>query len=53
MADYYTRNTKSMSVYDSIVVFEKGNVGQKKPLDSGPQPSAPPETGETFIIRTH
>jgi len=56
MPDYYTRNTKCMSVYDSIVVFEKGNVGQKRPLDSGPQPPAPPpmpETGETFIIRTH
>lgn len=27
--DYFTRNVKCMSCYDSIVVFERGNIGQK------------------------
>lgn len=30
--DYFTRNVKCMSCYDSIVVFERGDIGQKKAL---------------------
>ena len=48
--DYYTRNTKCMTVYDSIVVFEKGNVGEKRPLDSGVQA---PKDDNILVIRTH
>lgn len=47
--DFYTRNTKCMSVYDSIVVFERGNVGEKYALDSGPQPE---KKDDILIIRT-
>lgn len=47
--DFYTRNTKCMSVYDSIVVFERGDVGEKYALDSGPQPE---RKEEILIIRT-
>ena len=48
--DYYTKNTKCMSVYDSIVVFEKGDVGEKRPLDSGVQS---PKDDNILVIRTH
>ena len=48
--DYYTKNTKCMSVYDSIVVFEKGDVGEKRPLDSGVQQ---PKDDNVLVIRTH
>jgi hypothetical protein len=30
--DYFTRNVKCMSCYDSIVVFERGNIGEKLAL---------------------
>lgn len=33
--DYFTRNLKCMSVYDSVIVFEKGNVGEKISLETG------------------
>ena len=48
--DYYTRNTVCMSVYDSIVVFEKGDVGEKRALDSGPET---PRESDVLVIRTH
>ena len=48
--DYYTRNTFCMSVYDSIVIFEKGSVGEKRALDSGPET---PKESEVLVIRTH
>lgn len=32
---YFTRNMKCMSIYDSIIVFEKGNVGEKRPMEIG------------------
>lgn len=53
--DYYTQNIKCMSVYDSIIVFDKGNVGEKYPLEIGegyrsPPPSKPSD--EVIVIRT-
>lgn len=33
--DYFTENLKCMSVYDSIIVFEKGNVGERIALQTG------------------
>ena len=51
--DYYTRNTVCMSVYDSIVVFEKGDVGEKRALDSGLPKPPPKPSDEVLVIRTH
>jgi len=55
--DYFTKNTKCMSVYDSIVVFEKGDVGEKYALDSGPdfvrpEPEPASSSDGILIIRT-
>lgn len=53
--DYFTKNTKCMSVYDSIVVFEKGDVGEKYPLDSGPdfvKPEPTKQDSGILVIRT-
>lgn len=33
--DYFTQNLKCMSIYDSIIVFEKGNVDKKYPQEIG------------------
>lgn len=53
-SDYFTKNTKCMSFYDSIIVFEKGDVGEKYALDSGPDQLAPaPKDDGILIIRTH
>ena len=53
--DYYTKNVKCMTVYDSIIVFDKGNVGDKYPQEIGEgyrsPPPAPP-TEEILTIRT-
>jgi cephalosporin hydroxylase len=46
--DFFTYETKCMSVYDSIVVFERGNVGAKRPEEYGG-----PKSNEFFIIKTH
>lgn len=46
--DFFTYETKCMSVYDSIVVFERGNVGAKRPEEYGG-----PKSNEVFIIKTH
>jgi SAM-dependent methyltransferase len=53
--DYYTKNVKCMTVYDSIIVFDKGNVGDKYPQEIGegyrsPPPAPPSE--EILTIRT-
>lgn len=48
-ADYYTLNTKCMSVYDSIVVFDKGDVGLKEPQE---YPNEYVKSDEVLIIRT-
>jgi len=46
--DFFTYETKCMSVYDSIIVFERGNVGAKRPEEYGG-----PKSNEVFIIKTH
>ena len=46
--DFFTYETKCMSVYDSMVVFERGNVGAKRPEEYGG-----PKSNEVFIIKTH
>ena len=46
--DFFTYETRCMSVYDSIVVFERGNVGAKRPEEYGG-----PKSNEVFIIKTH
>jgi hypothetical protein len=53
--DYYTKNVKCMTVYDSIIVFDKGDVGLKYPQEIGegyrsPPPAPPSE--EILTIRT-
>jgi len=50
--DYFTRNIKCMSVYDSIIVFDKGNVGEKVPMEIG-NDVAPPPDDRILTIRTH
>lgn len=46
--DFFTRNTKAMSVYDSIIVFERGDVGIKVPQEYGG-----PTSDEVLVIKTH
>ena len=46
--DFFTHETKCMSCYDSIVVFERGNVGAKIPQEYGG-----PKSDEVLVIRTH
>jgi hypothetical protein len=53
--DYFTENLKCMAVYDSIIVFEKGNIGEKVPMEIGSG-----ATTQTYVpgdgiitIRTH
>ncbi len=50
--DYFTKNVKCMSVYDSIVVFDKGNVGEKIPMEIG-NDVAPPSDDRILTIRTY
>lgn len=52
--DYFTRNIKCMSVYDSIIVFDKGDVGEKIPMEIGTsrivmQPDSVPKIHEGFV----
>jgi len=52
--DYFTRNVKCMSVYDSIIVFDKGNVGEKIPMEIGisrivMQPDSVPKINEGWV----
>jgi hypothetical protein len=35
LPDYFTRNIKCMSIYDSIIVFDKGNIGEKRSYGPG------------------
>ena len=50
--DYFTKNIKCMSVYDSIIVFDKGDVGEKIPMEIG-RDSAPLSDDRILTIRTH
>ena len=43
----FTRSTTSMTFYDSIVVFQKGVIVNKRPMEIGG-----PKSDEMFIIRT-
>jgi SAM-dependent methyltransferase len=52
--DYFTKNVKCMSVYDSIIVFDKGNVGEKIPMEIGisrivMQPDSVPKINEGWV----
>ena len=52
--NYFTRNVKCMSVYDSIIVFDKGNVGEKIPMEIGMsrivmQPDSVPKMHGGFV----
>jgi SAM-dependent methyltransferase len=52
--DYFTRNVKCMSAYDSIIVFDKGNVGEKIPMEIGMsrivmQPDSVPKINEGWV----
>ncbi len=52
--DYFTRNVKCMSVYDYIIVFDKGNVGEKIPMEIGMsrivmQPDSVPKMHGGFV----
>jgi cephalosporin hydroxylase len=50
--DYFTKNIKCMSVYDSIIVFDKGSIGEKVPMEIG-KDVAPPPDDRILTIRTH
>jgi SAM-dependent methyltransferase len=50
--DYFTKNIKCMSVYDSIIVFDKGDVGEKIPMEIG-RDSAPLSDDRILTILTH
>jgi hypothetical protein len=41
-----------MSVYDSIIVFDKGSIGEKVPMEIG-KDLAPPPDDRILTIRTH
>ena len=52
--DYFTQNVKCMSVYDSIIVFDKGSVGEKIPMEIGMsrivmQPDSVPKINEGWV----
>jgi SAM-dependent methyltransferase len=53
--NHFTQTIKCMTVYDSIIVFDKGNVGPKYPQEIGEgyrsPPPAPP-SDEILTIRT-
>ena len=53
--DYFTKNIKCMSVYDSIIVFDKGDVGEKIPMEigSGSTTQAHVPNDGIITIRTH
>ena len=53
--DYFTKNIKCMSVYDSIIVFDKGDVGEKIPMEigSGSTTQAHVPNDGILTIRTH
>jgi hypothetical protein len=53
--DYFTKNIKCMSVYDSIIVFDKGDVGEKIPMEigSGGTTQAHVPNDGILTIRTH
>lgn len=50
--DYFTENVKCMSIYDSMVVFDKGNVGKKYPQEIGEGYRSPSPDENIFVIRT-
>ena len=53
--DYFTKNIRCMSVYDSIIVFDKGDVGEKIPMEigSGSTTQAHVPNDGILTIRTH
>jgi hypothetical protein len=51
LPDYFTKNIKCMSVYDSIIVFDKGSVGIKEPQEYGNDST--PKSDGILTIRTH
>ena len=53
--DYFTKNIRCMSVYDSIIVFDKGDVGEKIPMEigSGSTTQAHVPNDGIITIRTH
>ena len=53
--DYFTKNIRCMSVYDSIIVFDKGDVGEKIPMEigSGSTTQAHIPNDGIITIRTH
>ena len=51
LPDYFTKNIKCMSVYDSIIVFDKGSVGIKEPQEYGSDSA--PKSDDILTIRTH
>ena len=46
--DEFTKTTQSISFYDSMVVFDKGEIGWKIPMETGVADAG----GESFVIRT-
>jgi len=56
-SDFFTKNTRCMTFYDSIIVFERGDVGEKIPMEFGSSTTSnfnsSSPTEKSFIIRTH
>ena len=56
--DDFTRSTQSITFYDSVIVFERGNTlkqplefGKNAPMDYAPNPELQ-QLAEDFVIRT-
>ena len=52
-SDDFTKSTQCISFYDSMIVFERGDVGEKKPMETGSDKFVPSKIDSNiFYIRT-
>jgi len=52
-SDDFTKSTQCITFYDSMIVFERGDVGEKKPMETGSDKFVPSKIDSNiFYIRT-
>lgn len=52
-SDDFTKSTQCITFYDSMIVFERGDVGEKKPMETGSDKFVPSKIdSNVFYIRT-
>ena len=52
-SDDFTKSTQCITFYDSMIVFERGDVGEKKPMETGSDRFVPSKIDSNiFYIRT-